>query len=84
MIFHRFQTLKGFQRDPVRGRFPSQRLSVLLPLTVLPLELSPKGLWLELLFLLVIEVLQDASKPGTSSALHRGAKAVAAVAGEVA
>ena len=28
-------------RDPLRGRFPSQRLSVLLPLFVLPLELSP-------------------------------------------
>ena len=29
-------------RDPLRGRFPSQRLSVLLPLIVLPLKLSPK------------------------------------------
>ena len=36
---------RGFRdplRDPLRGRFPSQRLSVLLPLIVLPLELSPK------------------------------------------
>ena len=30
-------------RDPLRGRFPSQRLSVLLPLIVLPLELSPNA-----------------------------------------
>ena len=29
-------------RDPLRGRFPSQRLSVLLPLIVLPLSLSPR------------------------------------------
>ena len=29
-------------RDPLRGRFPSQRLSVLLPLIVLPLKLSPR------------------------------------------
>ena len=28
-------------RDPLKGRFPSQRLSVLLPLIVLPLNLSP-------------------------------------------
>ena len=28
--------------DPLRGRFPSQRLSVLLPLFHLPLELSPR------------------------------------------
>ena len=28
-------------RDPLKGGFPSQRLSVLLPLIVLPLELSP-------------------------------------------
>ena len=28
-------------RDPLKGRVPSQRLSVLLPLIVLPLELSP-------------------------------------------
>ena len=42
------EALRGFQRffrgplrDPLRGRFPSQRLSVLLPLIVLPLELSP-------------------------------------------
>ena len=36
--------MRGFRgplRDPLRGRFPSQRLSVLLPLFVLPLELSP-------------------------------------------
>ena len=29
-------------RDPLRGRFPFQNLSVLLPLIVLPLNLSPK------------------------------------------
>ena len=28
--------------DPFRGRFPSQRLSVLFPLIVLLLELSPR------------------------------------------
>ena len=28
-------------RDPLRGRFPSQNLSGLLPLFVLPLDLSP-------------------------------------------
>ena len=28
-------------RDPLRGRFPSQNLSDLLPLIVLPLDLSP-------------------------------------------
>ena len=45
--FQRFS--EGFQRvfrgplrDPVRGRFPSQRLSVLLPLIVLPLETPTK------------------------------------------
>ena len=31
----------GVLRDPLRGRFPFQRLSALLPLLVLPLELSP-------------------------------------------
>ena len=52
--FERFsEVLRGFQRflevfrgplrDPLRGRFPSQRLSVLLPLIVLPLELSPRS-----------------------------------------
>ena len=33
---------RGPLRDPLRGRSPPQRLSVLLPLIVLPLELSPK------------------------------------------
>ena len=44
--FERFSE-RGFQRifrgplrDPLRGRFPSQRLSVLLSLIMLPLELS--------------------------------------------
>ena len=34
---------EGFQRflEVLRGRLPSQRLSVLLPVIVLPLELSP-------------------------------------------
>ena len=32
---------RGLLRNPLRGRFPSQRLSVLLPLIVWPLELSP-------------------------------------------
>ena len=32
---------RGLLRDPLRGRFPSQRLSILLPLIVLPFELSP-------------------------------------------
>ena len=32
---------RGPLRDPLRGRFPSQRLSVLLPLIVLPLEVFP-------------------------------------------
>ena len=39
-----FDVFRGFQRsfrDPLRGRFPSQRLSVLLPLFLLPLNLSP-------------------------------------------
>ena len=36
------EVFRGPLRDPLRGRFPSQRLSVLLPLIVLPLELSPK------------------------------------------
>ena len=44
-VFRDFQRFwRGFRgplRDPLRGRFPSQRLSVLLPLFVLPLELSP-------------------------------------------
>ena len=35
------EVFRGPLRDPIRGRFPSQRLSVLLPLIVLPLELSP-------------------------------------------
>ena len=37
------EVFRGFSklRDPLRGRFPSQMLSVLLPLLVLPLELSP-------------------------------------------
>ena len=37
--FQRF--FRGPLRDPLRGRFPSQRLSVLLPLILLPLNLSP-------------------------------------------
>ena len=40
-IFQRF--FGGPFRDPLRGRFPSQRLSVLLPLIVLPVELSPSS-----------------------------------------
>ena len=48
--FQRFsEVIRGFERffrgplrDPLRGRFPSQRLSVLLPLFLLPLNLSPK------------------------------------------
>ena len=36
--------LRGPLRDPIRGRFPSQRLSVLLPLIVLPRGLSLKML----------------------------------------
>ena len=39
-IFQR--VFKGPLRDPLRGRFPSQRLSALFPLIVLPLDLSPK------------------------------------------
>ena len=35
------RVVRGPLRDPLRGRFPSQRLSVLLPLFVLPLKLSP-------------------------------------------
>ena len=35
------EVFKGPLRDLLRGKFPSQRLSVLLPLIVLPLELSP-------------------------------------------
>ena len=31
---------RAFLRDPLRGRFPSQNLSGLLPLIVLPLNLS--------------------------------------------
>ena len=42
-VFRDFsEVFRGPLRDPLRGRFPSQRLSVLLPLIVLPLELSPK------------------------------------------
>ena len=41
------EVLRGPFRDPLRGRFPSQRLSVLLPLIVLPLELSPNTYALE-------------------------------------
>ena len=41
--FQRFlETFRGPLRDPLRGRFPSQRLSVLLPLIVLPLETPTK------------------------------------------
>ena len=45
-VFRSFQRFSGgFFRGPLRdrrrGRFPSQRLSVLLPLIVLPFELSP-------------------------------------------
>ena len=41
-LFKRFsEVFRGSFRDPLRGRFPSQTLSVLLPLLVLPLELSP-------------------------------------------
>ena len=46
MVFRDFQSFcrvfRGPLRDPLRGRLPSKRLSVLLPLIVLPLELSPK------------------------------------------
>ena len=35
------EVFRGPLRDPLRGRFPSQRLSVLLHLIVLPLQLSP-------------------------------------------
>ena len=43
--FQRFSDVfRGPLRDPLRGRFSSQRLSVLLPLTVLPLNLSPRDL----------------------------------------
>ena len=35
------EVFRGPLRNPLRGRFPSQRLSVRLPLIVLPLELSP-------------------------------------------
>ena len=35
--------LRGPLRDPLRGRFPSQNLSGLLPLIVLPLHLSPRS-----------------------------------------
>ena len=39
-VFRDFsEVVKGPLRDPLRGRFPSQRLSVLI---VLPLELSPQ------------------------------------------
>ena len=37
-----WEVYRGPLRDPLRGRFPSQRLSVLSPLFVLPLELSPR------------------------------------------
>ena len=41
-VFRDFSGIfRGPLRDPLRGRFPSQRLSVLLPLIVLPLNLSP-------------------------------------------
>ena len=40
--FKRFSAVfSGPLRDPLRGRFSSQRFSVLLPLIALPLELSP-------------------------------------------
>ena len=40
--FQRFsEVFQKSLRDPLRGRFPSQRLSVLLPLFLLPLNLSP-------------------------------------------
>ena len=40
--FQRFSgVFKGPLRDPLSGRFSSQRLLVLLPLIVLPLNLSP-------------------------------------------
>ena len=39
-----FGVLRGPLRDPLWGRFPSQRLSVLLPLIVLPLEISPRSI----------------------------------------
>ena len=41
-VFQRF--FRGPLRDPLRSRFPSQRLSVLLPLFLLPLNLSPTSL----------------------------------------
>ena len=45
-MFERFsEILQRFSEvlseTPLRGRFPSQRLSVLLPIFVLPLELAP-------------------------------------------
>ena len=41
-VFRDFtEVFRGPLRDPLRGRFPSQRLSALLPLIVLPLECSP-------------------------------------------
>ena len=41
-VFRDFsEVFRGPLRDPLRGRFPSQRLSALLPLIALPLELSP-------------------------------------------
>ena len=43
-VFRDFsEVFRGPLRDPLRGRFPSQRLSVLLPLIVLPLELPPRN-----------------------------------------
>ena len=40
--FQRFsEVFRSLLRDPLSGRFPAQRLSVLLPLFVLPLALSP-------------------------------------------
>ena len=38
-----WKVFRGPLRDTLRGRFPSRRLSVLLPLIVLPLEHSPTG-----------------------------------------
>ena len=45
-----FRDFSEVFRGPLGGRFPSQRLSVLLPLIVLHLEFSPKIDQFQLLF----------------------------------
>ena len=50
-VFRGFEVLRGFQRSsqrPSQRQISSQRLSVLLPLIMLPLELSPISLSLYL------------------------------------